>query len=108
MDELAEAEEQYQRSARSNAETIDRLLRTYAERMEREESSYRGVLNDTLDRMNDEIGEIHHRQNEDESLLHSITRGVQLQLEESLNNVKSVALSTSGISSLMCGFVVNG
>ncbi|XP_011336186.3 dynein regulatory complex subunit 2 [Ooceraea biroi] len=93
MDELDEAEEQYQRNARSHAETIDRLLRMYADRTDREERSYRRVLNDSLDRRDNEVDEIRRRQDQAEILLHAITRGVQRQSEESLDNFKSITLS---------------
>jgi len=101
MDELAEAEEQYQKNIRSHAETIDCLLKMYAERMDREDRNYRKILNDSLDQMDNEISEIHHQQNEDEILLHSITHGIELQLEESLNNIKSITLSIFEIFSYM-------
>lgn len=93
MDELAEAEEQYQRNTRSHIEIIDRLLGSYKERIEREEKNYRRALNETLVQTGAEIDNIHRQQNEDEISLQSITQGVQRQLEESLNNVKSITLS---------------
>ncbi|XP_025074936.1 uncharacterized protein LOC112552868, partial [Pogonomyrmex barbatus] len=93
MDELAEAEEQYQRNARSHIEIIDRLLNSYTERIECEKRNYQRILNETLKQMNGEINKIYHEQNEAEILLQSITRNVQLQLEDSLNNTKSIALS---------------
>jgi len=105
MDELAEAEEQYQKNIRSHAETIDCLLRMYAERMDREDRNYRKILNNSLDQMDHEINEIHYQQNEDEILLHSITRGIELQLEESLNNIKSITLSIFEIFSYMILFM---
>lgn len=94
MDFLAESEEQYQRNIRSHTETVDRLLGSYRERMQREERNYRRILNETLDQTDTEVGKIYHQQNEDETLLQSITHGVQRQLEESLNNAKSITLST--------------
>ena len=94
MDELAESEEQYQRNVRSHTETIDRLLGSYNERMQRKENNYRRMLNETLDQTDAEVGSICYQQNEDEISLQSITQGVQRQLEESLNNTKSIALST--------------
>lgn len=93
MDELAESEEQYQRNIRSHTETIDRLLGMYEERMQREEKNYRKTLKETLDQTDDDVDKIHHQQNEDEILLEAITHGVLRQLEESLNNSKSIALS---------------
>ncbi|GAB1868026.1 Dynein regulatory complex subunit 2 [Camponotus japonicus] len=93
MDELAESEEQYQRNIRSHTETIDRLLGMYGERMQREEKNYRKTLKETLDQTDDDVDKIHHQQNEDEILLQAITHGVLRQLEESLNNSKSIALS---------------
>lgn len=92
MDEFAESEEQYQRNIRSHTEIIDRLLGTYMERMQREERNYRKTLNETLEQTDVEVGKIYHRQNEDEILLQLITHGVQQQLEESLNNAKSIVL----------------
>lgn len=92
MDELAESEEQYQKNIRSHTEIIDRLLEMYTERMQREEETYRKTLNETLDQTDAEVSKIYHQQNEDEILLHLITDGVQRQLEESLNNAKSIAL----------------
>jgi len=93
MDELAESEEQYQRNIRSHTETIDRLLGMYGERMQREEKNYQKTLKETLDQTDDDVDKIHHQQNEDEILLQAITHGVLRQLEESLNNSKSIALS---------------
>lgn len=93
MDELAEAEEQYQRNVRSHAETIDHLLRMYRDRMRREEGNYQKILCGTLNQTDTEVSEINRQQNEDEILLQSITCAVQLQQEESLNNVKSITLS---------------
>lgn len=94
MDELAESEEQYQRNIRSHTEIIDRLLGMYKERMQREEKHHRRSLNETLDQTDADVDKIHHQQNEDEILLQAITNGVQQQLEESLNNSKSIALSS--------------
>lgn len=93
MDALAEAEEQYLRNARSHAETIDRLLRTYSERVQREESNYRKLLGETLDQTDAQVNKLNRHQNEDEISLQLIARGVQRQQEESLNNVKSITLS---------------
>ncbi|XP_036140337.1 dynein regulatory complex subunit 2 isoform X2 [Monomorium pharaonis] len=93
MDELSEAEEQYQRNTRSHMEIIDRLLRSYKERIESKEKNYRRTLNDTLVQTNDEISKIYYQKNQFEISLQSITKGIQQQLEESLNNVKSIALS---------------
>ncbi|XP_012539585.2 dynein regulatory complex subunit 2 isoform X1 [Monomorium pharaonis] len=94
MDELSEAEEQYQRNTRSHMEIIDRLLRSYKERIESKEKNYRRTLNDTLVQTNDEISKIYYQKNQFEISLQSITKGIQQQLEESLNNVKSIALKT--------------
>ncbi|XP_050447034.1 dynein regulatory complex subunit 2-like [Cataglyphis hispanica] len=92
MDELAESEEQYQKNIRSHTETIDRLLGMYTERIQREEKNYRKTLNETLDQTDAEVSNIYHQQNEEEILLHLITNGVQRQLQESLNNAKSIAI----------------
>lgn len=92
MDELTKSEEQYQRNIRSHTETIDRLLGFYEEKLQREEKNYQRILNETIDQT--DVGKIHHQQNKDQILLQSITHGVQQQLEESLNNAKSIALST--------------
>lgn len=94
MDELAESEEQYQRNIRSHTETIDRLLGKYRERMQREEKNYRKTLKETLDETHVDVDKIHHQQNEDEILLQAIAHGVLRLLEESLNNSKSIALSS--------------
>ncbi|TGZ54764.1 Uncharacterized protein DBV15_10959 [Temnothorax longispinosus] len=93
MDELAEAEEQYQRNTRSHMEIIDRLLKSYRERLEREERNYRRALNEALVQTDAGINKIYYQQNKVEISLQSITHGVQRQLEESLNNVKSITLS---------------
>nr|XP_012231115.1 PREDICTED: coiled-coil domain-containing protein 65-like [Linepithema humile] len=93
MDELAEAEEQYQRNVRSHIETIDRLLRSYKKKMEREEQNYRATLNEKLDQKDIEVNKICHQQNENEIFLQLVTHNVQQQLKESLNNLKSIALS---------------
>ncbi|XP_071581331.1 dynein regulatory complex subunit 2 isoform X2 [Temnothorax nylanderi] len=93
MDELAEAEEQYQRNTRSHIEIIDRLLKSYRERLEREERNYRRALNEALVQTDAGINQIYYQQNKVEISLQSITHGVQRQLEESLNNVKSITLS---------------
>lgn len=93
MDELDEAEEQYQRNTRSRIEIIDRLLTLCRERLEHEERNYQKTLNETLIQTDTEVSKIYHQQNEAEISLQSITHDVQQQLEESLNNVKSIALS---------------
>ena len=93
MDELAEAEEQYQRNVRSHTETVYRLLRSYKKRMEREEENYRASLNEALSQKDTEVNKICHQQNEDEIFLQSVTHNVQQQLKESLNNLKSITLS---------------
>lgn len=93
MDELAEAEEQYQRNTRSHIEIIDQLLGSYRERMENEERNYRRVLNTELIQTDATINQIYYQQNEAEDSLQSIIYGVQRQLEESLNNAKSITLS---------------
>lgn len=93
MDELAEAEEQYQKNTRSHIEIIDQLLKSYRERMENEEKNYRRVLNKALIQTDAEINKIYYQQNEDEISLQSIIHDVQQQLEESLNNAKSITLS---------------
>ncbi|XP_077264769.1 dynein regulatory complex subunit 2 [Temnothorax americanus] len=93
MDELAEAEEQYQKNTRSHIEIIDRLLKSYRERLEREERNYRRALNEALVQTDAGINKIYYQQNKVEISLQSITHGVQRQLEESLNNVKSITLS---------------
>lgn len=95
MDELDEADEQYQRNTRSHIEIIDRLLRSYRERLEREEKNYQRILTETLVQTDIEINKIYYQQNEAEISLLSITHDVQQQLEESLNNVKSITLSIS-------------
>lgn len=93
MDELEEAEEQYQRNTRSHIEIIDRLLTSCRERLEHEERNYQKTLNETLIQTDTEVSKIYLQQNEAEISLQSITHDVQQQLEESLNNVKSIALS---------------
>ncbi|XP_025997137.1 uncharacterized protein LOC105196228 isoform X1 [Solenopsis invicta] len=93
MDELAEAEEQYQRNTRSHIEVIDRLLRSYKKRIECEERNYRDMLNETLVQMDAEVNKIYYQKIKSEILLQSITHGMQQQMEELLNNVKSIALS---------------
>lgn len=92
MDELAESEEQYQKNIRSHTEIIDRLLGMYTDRMQREEKNYRKTLNETLEETDAEVNKTYHQQNGEEILLHLITDGVQRQLQESLNNAKSIAL----------------
>lgn len=94
MDELNEAEEQYQRNLRAHTEAIDKLLITYKERMEREEKNYERILKQTLDQTDVEMNKLCSQQNQDEILLQSITRRVEREMEESLNNVKGVVLST--------------
>lgn len=94
MDELSEAEEQYQRNLRAHAEAIDNLLITYKERMEREKGNYERILKQTLDQTDVETNKLYSRQNQDEILLQSITRGIEREMEESLNNVKGIVLST--------------
>lgn len=106
MDALTEAKEQYQKNARSHAEIIDQLLRTYNERVQREESNYRRMLSDTLDQTDDETDKLNRWQNEDEISLQSITRGVQRHQEESLNNVKSITLSKAINLSLAELFII--
>lgn len=91
MDELAEAEEQHQRNTRLHIEIIDQLLRTYKKRMKYEERNYR--KDKALIQTNAGISKMYHQQNETEISLQSIIHGVQRQLEESLNNVKSITLS---------------
>ncbi|XP_011883548.1 PREDICTED: coiled-coil domain-containing protein 65-like [Vollenhovia emeryi] len=93
MDEVAEAEEQYQKNTRSHIEMIDRLLRSYTQRMECEENNYRKALNEALAQTDTGINKIYYQQNEIEISLQAITHGIQQQLEESLNNVKSITLS---------------
>lgn len=93
MDELEEAEEQYQRNTRSHIEIVDRLLISCRERLEHEERNYQKTLNETLIQTDTEVSKIYLQQNEAEISLQSITHDVQQQLEESLNNVKSIALS---------------
>lgn len=93
MDEIAETEEQYQRNVRSHTEIIDRSLRKYKERIDRENETYQINLNEMLDERDDEVEQINRQQNEDEILLQAIIRNVQRQLNESLNNIKSITLS---------------
>lgn len=93
MDELAEAEEQYQRNIRSRIEIIDRLLSSYREKMQCEERNYQRILNEMLIQTDARINKIFYQQNEVEIFLQSTTHGVQQQLEESLNNIKSITLS---------------
>lgn len=93
MDELAEAEEQYQRNVRSHIEIIDRLLGSYKKRMEHEEKKNRAILNEMLDQKDMEVNKICHQQNEDEIFLQSVTQNIQTQVKESLNNLKSITLS---------------
>lgn len=95
MDELSETEEQYQRNLRAHTEAIDKLLITYKERIEREERNYYGrILKQTLDQTDVEMNKLYSQQNQDEILLQSVTRGVEREIEESLNNVKGIVLST--------------
>ncbi|KYQ60020.1 Coiled-coil domain-containing protein 65 [Trachymyrmex zeteki] len=91
MDELAEAEEQYQRTTKSYTEIIDRFLKLYRERIQSKERSYQRTLNEILVQTNIGVGKIYYQQNE--VLLQSITHGIHKQLEELSNNVKSIALS---------------
>ncbi|XP_020293802.1 coiled-coil domain-containing protein 65-like isoform X2 [Pseudomyrmex gracilis] len=94
MDELSETEEQYQRNLRAHTEAIDKLLITYKERIEREERNYYGrILKQTLDQTDVEMNKLYSQQNQDEILLQSVTRGVEREIEESLNNVKGIVLS---------------
>ncbi|XP_070522544.1 dynein regulatory complex subunit 2 [Cardiocondyla obscurior] len=93
MDELAESEEQYQMNTKSHIEIIDRLLKTYKERMERDEKNYRNALNEAVIETNTEITKINYQQNKNETLLQSVIHGVKQQLEELLDNAKSMTLS---------------
>ncbi|KYN15166.1 Coiled-coil domain-containing protein 65, partial [Trachymyrmex cornetzi] len=91
MDELTEAEEQYQRTTKSYTEIIDRFLISYRERIQSKERSYRRTLDEILIQTDIGVGKIYYQQNE--VLLQSITHGIHKQLEELSNNVKSIALS---------------
>ncbi|XP_025154550.1 dynein regulatory complex subunit 2 [Harpegnathos saltator] len=93
MDALDEAEEQYQRNVWSHIEIIDQLLETYRKRVQREERNYQRTLSETVNQANTEISKIDRQSNEDETLMESITRGVERKGEESLDNIKSITLS---------------
>ncbi|XP_018352715.1 PREDICTED: coiled-coil domain-containing protein 65-like isoform X2 [Trachymyrmex septentrionalis] len=91
MDELTEAEEQYQRTTKSFIDIIDRFLVSYREKIQSKERSYRRTLDEILIQTDIGVGKIYHQQNE--VLLQSISDGVHKHLEELSNNIKSVALS---------------
>ena len=93
MDELTEAEEQYQRTTKSFIDIIDRFLVSYREKIQSKERSYRRTLDEILIQTDIGVGKIYHQQNE--VLLQSISDGVHKHLEELSNNIKSVALSIS-------------
>ncbi|XP_018058952.1 PREDICTED: coiled-coil domain-containing protein 65-like [Atta colombica] len=91
MDELTEAEEQYQRIIKSHTEIIDRFLISYKERIQNKERNYRRILDEILIQTDIGVGKIYYQQNE--VLLQSIIHGVHKYLEELSNNVKSITLS---------------
>ncbi|KYN00890.1 Coiled-coil domain-containing protein 65 [Cyphomyrmex costatus] len=93
MDELAEAEEQYQKTTKSYTEIIDRFLKLHREGIQSKERNCRRTLNEILVQTDTYIGigKIYYQQNE--VLLQSISNDVHKQLEELLDNVKSIALS---------------
>ena len=93
MDELTEAEEQYQRIIKSHTEIIDRFLISYKERIQNKERNYRRILDEILIQTDIGVGKIYYQQNE--VLLQSIIHGVHKYLEELSNNVKSITLSIS-------------
>ena len=93
MDELTEAEEQYQRIIKSHTEIIDRFLISYKERIQNKERNYRRILDEILIQTDIGVGKIYYQQNE--VLLQSINHGVHKYLEELSNNVKSITLSIS-------------